>query len=93
MTGTAVPAQRDEIYKKLFSEMVDGFVLHEAVYDSNGAVYDYRFIEVNPAYERIAGLISSSIIGRTVREVFPGTGSFLMEIFKRVVSTGTPQIF
>ncbi len=93
MTGTIVPAPPDDRYKKLFFEMVDGVVLTEAVYDENGTLRDYRFLEVNQAVERITGLKSSHIVGRTVREIFPKTGPFLMEIFEKVAATGTPQTF
>jgi PAS domain S-box-containing protein len=73
--------------------MVHGIALHEAVYDERGSLHDYRFLEVNKAFERITGLESSFVVGKTVKEVFSNTGSFLMEQFERVASTGAPQIF
>ncbi|MFA7404092.1 MAG: PAS domain S-box protein [Pelobacteraceae bacterium] len=93
MTLTMSPAPQDELYKKLFSEMVDGFALHEAVRDQNGGLADYRFLEVNRAFERITSLLSSSIVGRTVRDVFPESGAFMMELFEKVTATGAPQTF
>ena len=93
MTDTTYTALNDDRFKKLFSEMVDGVALHEAVFDENGSLRDYRFLEVNLAFERITGLLSSNIIGKTVREVFPNTGSTLMEMFGKVTSTGTPRRF
>lgn len=71
MIGTMSPATYADHYKKLFSEMVEGFALHEAVRDEEGTLLDYRFLEVNHTYERISGKISSNMVGRTVREVFP----------------------
>jgi len=93
MTLTKSPAPQDEHYKKLFSEMVDGFALHEAVRDQNGRLTDYRFLEVNRAFERITSLMSPAIVGRTVRDVFPESGAFLMELFEKVTATGAPQTF
>ena len=93
MNGATDPVQYDDRYKKLFFEMVDGFVLTEAVCDEEGTPRDYRFLEVNHAFERITGLVASDIVGRTVRVVFPETGSFLIETFETVTSTGTPQTF
>ena len=91
MTDMMVQAAHDDCYKKLFSEMVDGVALHEAVYDENGIPLDYRFLEVNHAFERITGLMSPIIVGKTVGEVLPETGTFLMDMFKKASSTGTPQ--
>jgi PAS domain S-box-containing protein len=83
----------DDRYKKLFSESVDGFALLEAISDENGTPDDYRFLDMNPAFERVTGLASSNIIGITVRDVFPKTGAFLMEMLEKVTSTGAPQTF
>lgn len=93
MKETTLTARPDDPYKKLFSEMVDGFALHEAVYDTHGRLSGYRFLEVNQAFERITGFQSSYIIGKTVQDIFPETCTFLMEVFDRVTTTGTPQIF
>lgn len=93
MTDAMVPETTHDPYKKLFSEMVDGFALHKAVYDGQGKLIGYLFVEVNKAFERITGLPASSIIGKSIQEIFPETCTFLMDIFDRVTTTGSPQIF
>lgn len=93
MTDVTASEKIVDPYKQLFSEMVDGFALHESVYDKKGKLSDFRFIEVNHAFEKITGLHSSNIVGRTVREIFPGTHAFLLDIFNQVLSTGTPRMF
>ena len=37
----------------LFTHMLDGFALHEMIFDAEGKAVDYRFLEVNPAFEQI----------------------------------------
>jgi PAS domain S-box-containing protein len=81
------------LYQKLFAEMVDGFALYEVSSAEQGAAPDYRFREVNRAFEQITGLRSAAIAGRTVRELFPESGAFLMEQFAMVVASGTPRSF
>ncbi|MDD2650105.1 MAG: response regulator [Candidatus Cloacimonetes bacterium] len=65
--------ESDYNYKQLFSNMMSAFAIHELVYDKNGEAVDYRFVEVNPFFEEITGLVAKEIIGKTVLEVLPNT--------------------
>lgn len=66
----------EQKYKTLFNEMLDGFALHEIICDSAGVPVDYRFLDVNPVFERMTGLKAADIMGRTVLEVMPGTENY-----------------
>ena len=68
--------------------MSEGFALHEIIADPRGRAVDYRFLEVNPAFERLTGLKRAEIIGRRVREVVPGVEDHWIETYARVVRTG-----
>ncbi|MBF0573171.1 MAG: PAS domain S-box protein, partial [Desulfamplus sp.] len=46
----------EENYQILFREMLNGFALHEIICDENNNPIDYRFLAVNPAFERMTGL-------------------------------------
>jgi PAS domain S-box-containing protein len=83
----------EERYRSLFSRMTEGFALHEIVCDDKGRPCDYRFLEVNPAFERVTGLKRNSLIGRTVKEVIPGIESRWIEAYGRVALTGEPTRF
>ncbi len=80
-------------YRMLFREMINGFAVHEIIRDAKGVPVDYRFLEVNPAFERLTGLRGDDIIGRTVRESMPGTESYWIDRYGKVVDTGVPQSF
>ncbi|HRV98031.1 MAG TPA: PAS domain S-box protein, partial [Aminobacteriaceae bacterium] len=71
----------EQNYRTLFREMLNGFALHEMLYDQSGKAVDYRFLEVNPAFERLTGLKAESVVGRTVLEVLPGTERHWIETF------------
>ncbi len=58
-------------YRHLFEYMVTGFALHEMILDESGRPVDYRFLEVNPAFEKLTGLRAEYVQGRTLREVLP----------------------
>ena len=80
-------------YRTLFREMLDGFALHEIICDSEGSPADYRFLAVNPAFERMTGLHSEAVVGRTVLEVLPGTERHWIETFGGVALSGEPTFF
>jgi PAS domain S-box-containing protein len=63
----------EQNYQMLFREMLEGFALHEIICDDNGYPVNYRFLAVNPAFERQTGLKSETLIGKTVLEIMPQT--------------------
>jgi diguanylate cyclase (GGDEF)-like protein/PAS domain S-box-containing protein len=83
----------EEKWRLLFENMTTGFALHEVICNEQGTVVDYRFLEINPAYEQLTGLKASNIIGRTVLEVLPGTEPYWIEIFGRVALFGEPTVY
>lgn len=80
-------------YQTLFREMLDGFALHEIICDEMGKPVDYRFLAVNPSFERMTGLKSQDIEGMTVLQVLPGIEPHWIETYGRVALTGEPAFF
>ena len=85
--------QAEEMYHLLFREMLDGFALHEIICDDSGEPADYRFLSVNPAFERATGLKHEDIIGKTVLEVLPETEDHWIRTYGHVALTGEPVVF
>ncbi len=77
-------------YRGLFNSMQDAFSLQEIIHDDSGAPCDYRFLEVNPAFEALTGIPADEWIGRTVKEVLPDTEPHWIELCGEVARTGTP---
>lgn len=75
-------------YHLLFNEMVDAFALHEIICNEQGTPINYRFLAVNPAFEKIIGLKAEEIIGKTVLEIFPDTEEYWIETYGKVALTG-----
>jgi PAS domain S-box-containing protein len=82
--------ESEERYRALFNAMTEGFALHEIVTDDAGAPVDYRFLDVNPAFERLTGLKRADVLGRCVREVLPTIESVWIETYGAVALTGEP---
>jgi PAS domain S-box-containing protein len=85
--------QSGEMYRTLFNEMLDGFALHEIICDTQGRPIDYRFLAVNPAFERLTGLKGENILGCAVLGVLPDTESYWVETYGKVALTGEPAFF
>jgi len=85
--------ESEQKYRQLFQSMQNGFALHEIICDEHGVPRDYRFLEVNPAFERLTGLKAEQVIGHNVRDVLPGTEPFWIETFGKVALSGVPINF
>jgi PAS domain S-box-containing protein len=85
--------ESEERYRLLFNSMLSGFALHEIIYDKNGKPCDYRFLDLNPAFERLTGLRRIDILGKRVREVLPKIETFWINTYGEVVLSGKPVHF
>ncbi len=85
--------ESEEKYRNLFETMGEGFALHEVVCDDTGGVVDYRFIDANPAFERLTGLKRKNIIGKRMTEVLSGEDSLWIERYGKVAMTRKPDHF
>jgi PAS domain S-box-containing protein len=77
-------------YRSLFDAMTEGFGLHEIICDAKEEPIDYRFIDVNHAFEQLTGLKREDVVGRTAREVLPNIESYWIEAYGKVALTGEP---
>ncbi|HWU75367.1 MAG TPA: PAS domain-containing protein [Rhodanobacter sp.] len=80
-------------WRGLFENMQEGFFVAQAVRDEHGGIVDFRFIEVNPAFEIQTGLASSTAPGRTIRDVLPMVPEELIRAYAQVVESGRPRQF
>ncbi|MBN1905056.1 MAG: PAS domain S-box protein, partial [Deltaproteobacteria bacterium] len=80
-------------YRMLFENMNAGFALHEMIYDEGHKPVDYRFLEVNPMFEKLTGIKAEQCLGRTVRETLPESEAYWIETYGKVVQTGDPVYF
>ncbi len=83
----------EERYRSLFNEMTEGFALLELIQDENGDPCDYRYLEINPSFERLTGLVREDVIGKKRSEVIPNEELELLETYGKVARTGQPTRF
>jgi two-component system CheB/CheR fusion protein len=81
----------DEKYRLLFDSMGEGFCIVEVIFDERDDPVDYRFLEMNPSFERQTGLTDAQ--GKTMRELAPDQEDRLLEAYGRVARTGRSERF
>ena len=81
----------EERYRTLFETMEDGFCVIKMLFDENTRPIDYRFLEINPAFERQTGL--QQAVGKTMRQFVPNLEEFWFETYGTVAFTGEPVRF
>lgn len=76
----------EERYRMLFETMNEGFCVIEVLFDEHNQPFDYRFLEINPAFEQQTGLKHAE--GKTAQELLPDVEQHWFEIYGDVALTG-----
>ena len=74
-------------YRQLFENMTSGFALHEIICDAEGKPVDYRYLQANPAFEKLTGVPIANLVGKRIREIMPDTEDYWIQIFGKVALT------
>jgi PAS domain S-box-containing protein len=78
-------------YRTLFETLIEGFCTIEMVFDASGKPVDYRFLEINPAFEKQTGMYNAQ--GKLMRELAPDHEAHWFELYGKVALTGEPAYF
>jgi len=85
--------ETEKRYTALFNGMLNAVALHEMLLDKRDEPHDYRFLEVNPAFEKLTGLKKADIVGRNASVVLPEGDPWWLKTYGEVVRTGNPVHF
>lgn len=80
-------------FRLLFENMMDAFVIFELIYTENNLPVDFRFLNINPPFEKIVRKTRETIIGKNASEVFPGLETFWFDHLDQVIKFGKPSRF
>ena len=83
----------EEKFRNLFEKMTEGFALHQIICDDRNVPVDYRFLEINPAFEKLTGLKREAVVGRRLSEILPDEDPRWVEFYGSVALTGQPIHF
>ena len=81
----------EQRYQALFDSLDAGFCVLEMIYDADGRAQDYRFVEVNPAFERQTGLVEAT--AKTMRTHAPAHEQHWFDTYAKVAQTGESTRF
>lgn len=79
------------LYRTLFNSIDEGFCIIEVRFNQDSKAVDYRFLEVNPAFERQTGIKNAT--GRWMREIAPQHEEHWFEIYGEIARTGESRRF
>jgi len=83
--------ESEERYRGLFNSIDEGFCIIEMIYDEREKPVDWRYLEVNPSFEKQTGI--HEITGKRIRELAPDHEEYWFETYGNVVLTGKPVRF
>jgi len=81
----------EEKYHTLFDSVDEGVCIIEVLFDKNEKPIDFRFLEVNPSFEKQTGIQNAQ--GRRMREIAPLHEEHWFEIYGKIALTGEPARF
>src|SRR6266851_1452555 len=90
-TANEALRESEKKYRTLFDSIDEGFCTIEVLFDGNNNPIDYRFLEVNPSFEKQTGIQNAR--GRRMREIAPQHEEHWFEIYGRIALTGEPVRF
>jgi PAS domain S-box-containing protein len=86
-----IKTESEKRYRTLFNSIDEGFCIIEVIFDENEKPIDYRFLEINPSFEKQTGLIEAQ--GKRMRELAPKHEEHWFEIYGKIAVTGEPARF
>jgi PAS domain S-box-containing protein len=86
--------ESEERYRMLFESIDQGFCLCEVIFDENEKPVDYRFLEVNPVFEKMTGIPNEAARSeKTARELVQNLEDKWVEMYGNIALTGEPVRF
>jgi PAS domain S-box-containing protein len=73
-------------FRTLFESMDEGYCVVEMIFDENNKPADYRFLEVNPVFEKQTGIKDAR--GRLMREIAPDHEQHWYDMYGRIALSG-----
>jgi PAS domain S-box-containing protein len=82
--------ENEKNFKDLFDSINEAFALCEIIVDEKKEPVDYRFLNINPAFEDQTGLNIKNTIGKTVKQIYPDVEPIWIKTYGNVALTQKP---
>jgi PAS domain S-box-containing protein len=77
-----------ERYRTLFNSIDEGFCLIEMMFDAHDQPENFRYLEVNQAFQKQTGFTDA--VGKTIRQFVPDVEQRWLQAYGKVAQTGKP---
>ena len=78
--------ESEERYRNLFNSIDTGFCVIDMIFDAQQKPVDYRFLEINPSFEKQSGMVNA--VGKRLLEFTSDLEPYWFEIYGKVAVTG-----
>ena len=78
--------ESEERYRTLIYTIDEGFCIIEVMFNDRGKPIDYRFLEINPSFERQTGIADA--VGKKMRDIAPQHEEHWFETYGRIALSG-----
>ena len=92
-TSQALESDVPGLFQSLFMRMDDGVAFHRLICDAAGQPVNYRIIEVNAQYERVAGRRRAELVGKLADEAYCEPQPPHLALYAKVALDGQPAHF
>ena len=83
--------ESEERYHTLFESIDEGFCIIEKIESKAGEPLDFRYVAANPAFAAQSGV--GDVVGKTIRQAFPGETEEWFLTYDTILRTGEPIRF
>lgn len=85
--------ESEEKFRTLFENMQEGVALHDIIYDDYKNAVDYTITDVNPAFEKLTGIVSSETTDIKTSILSNMEKASFLEKYAEVARTAVPYVF
>jgi signal transduction histidine kinase len=79
--------ESERLRRELFESMIEAYCVIEMIFSEEGRAIDFRYLEINPAFDRHA---TRQMLGKRIKEIVPDFEQFWLDQYGRVALTGEP---
>lgn len=80
-------------YSQLFRQMMNAFVIYEPVLNELNEVVDFRYEEMNPAFDHHSAIPSHECLGKTILHIQGDMGPQVLQQYINIYQSGIPHHF
>jgi PAS domain S-box len=91
--GEEALKESESKYRSLFSEMNEGFALHEVIYNEYNKAINYKILNVNSSFEKLVGKKAEEAIGALATDLYGVETAPYLDIYAKVAESGEHQMF